>query len=200
MTKPPAVPVADRKPKSTAPSWSRVPQDLADQAKQYAGRKQQTMSDVLRDGLLLLLDQGQAPLFVYDRKEAKPAMMSDAKEGSAAILSDRKDATTWNASTPQREPSALHAVTPRRAPVAKVSDTKRDRAVIASDIKADRPPMVSDTKEGQIASPPAILSDTNIPAFDASKYSLGRLCPRGHDYHGTGQSLLRAATARLSRV
>jgi hypothetical protein len=38
---------------------------------------------------------------------------------------------------------------------------------------------------------PALVPDTDIPAFDTSKYSLGKLCPRGHDYHGTGQSLLR---------
>lgn len=29
------------------------------------------------------------------------------------------------------------------------------------------------------------------PAFDATKYRLGSLCPQGHDYHGTGQSLRR---------
>ena len=27
--------------------------------------------------------------------------------------------------------------------------------------------------------------------YDTSKYVLGKLCPRGHDYHSTGQSLLR---------
>jgi Arc/MetJ-type ribon-helix-helix transcriptional regulator len=31
------------------------------------------------------------------------------------------------------------------------------------------------------------------PSYDTSKYILGKLCPRGHDYHGTGQSLLRRA-------
>jgi len=36
---------------------------------------------------------------------------------------------------------------------------------------------------------PAMVSDTNVPAFDTTKYGLGQLCPRGHDYHGTGQSL-----------
>ena len=28
-----------------------------------------------------------------------------------------------------------------------------------------------------------------VPPYDTSKYRLGRLCPRGHDYHGIGQSL-----------
>jgi uncharacterized coiled-coil protein SlyX len=32
-----------------------------------------------------------------------------------------------------------------------------------------------------------------IPAYDTSKFVLGKLCPRGHDYLNTGQSLLRRA-------
>jgi hypothetical protein len=193
MTKPTGRPKGRPKTKEYTTLMARVPQDLADQARHYAGRMQQTMSDVLRDGLLLLLDQdqAQAPLFVYDRKEAQSTMLSDTQEGSTDIMSDRKRAATWNASHPQREPLTLHAVTPRRAPAVKVSDTKRDRATIMSDTKVAGPAMVSDTKEVQTASPPAIMSDTNIPAFDSRKFSLGKLCPRGHDYHGTGQSLLR---------
>jgi hypothetical protein len=32
---------------------------------------------------------------------------------------------------------------------------------------------------------------TQTPPYDPTKYTLGRLCPRGHDYQGTGQSLRR---------
>ena len=31
----------------------------------------------------------------------------------------------------------------------------------------------------------------DIPAFDPTKYTLGKLCPRRHNHQGTGQSLLR---------
>ena len=31
--------------------------------------------------------------------------------------------------------------------------------------------------------------EVDVPPYDTSKYVLGKLCPRGHDYHGTGQSL-----------
>jgi hypothetical protein len=31
--------------------------------------------------------------------------------------------------------------------------------------------------------------EADIPPYDTDKYVLGKLCPRGHDYHGTGQSL-----------
>ena len=55
------------------------------------------------------------------------------------------------------------------------------------------PSIISDTKKGQIASTPepAILSDTNMPAFDPATYILGKLCPRGHEHGNTGQSLLK---------
>jgi hypothetical protein len=41
------------------------------------------------------------------------------------------------------------------------------------------------------ASPAAIPAATQTPPYDPTKYTLGRLCPRGHDYQGTGQSLRR---------
>jgi hypothetical protein len=31
--------------------------------------------------------------------------------------------------------------------------------------------------------------EADIPPYDTSKYALGKLCPRRHDYHSTGQSL-----------
>src|SRR5713101_9336899 len=36
---------------------ARVPQDIADQAKRYAGLHRHTMSDILREGLLMLLQE-----------------------------------------------------------------------------------------------------------------------------------------------
>jgi hypothetical protein len=38
---------------------------------------------------------------------------------------------------------------------------------------------------------PLAPADTAIPPFDTSKFVLGKLCPRGHDYYGTGQTLRR---------
>lgn len=99
---------------------ARVPQDVADQAKRYARLHRHTMSDVLRESLLRLLQE--------------------------------------------EDPSR---------------------------------PYVSDTNGVQ-----EIMSDTNIapmplePApsgvdYDASKYTLGKLCPRRHRYKGTEKALLR---------
>jgi hypothetical protein len=102
-------------------------------------------------------------------------------------------------------------MTPSRTQSAKASDKKGGTSSILSDAKADVPSflsdakgdnrtpdvqeilpgMMSDRKVAKTASTPvpAMMSDTNVPAFDTTKYVLGKLCPRGHDYHGTGQSL-----------
>jgi len=180
MTKPTGRPRGRPKTKEYVTLMARVSQDLADRVKVYRSHKRQTMSDVLRDGLELLLEQEheQAPLYVYDRKGEKPSMMSDTKEESADIMSDRKDAMTVNMSDTKEE----RAGRLRRARSAKVSDTKGDMSAITSD-----------TKEAQTAGTPepAILSDRNIPTFDPSKYCLGKLCPRAHEHGTTGQSLLK---------
>jgi hypothetical protein len=34
-------------------------------------------------------------------------------------------------------------------------------------------------------------TESDVPAYEPTKYTLGKLCPRGHDYQGTGQTLLR---------
>ena len=117
MTKPTGRPKGRPKVKEYVTLMARVPLELVEQARKYAARKQQPISEVLRDGLLLLLEQEDtAPHYVYDRF-APPVKMSDTK---AAIL----------------------------------------------------------------------------PSFDTSKFYLGTLCPKGHDYHGTGQSLLRKHNQR----
>jgi len=127
---------------------ARFPQDLAERVERYAGRKRQTISEVLRDGVLVLLqddDDAYRP-FVSDRNSVRD-IMSDTKEEE------------------EEPPETLPLImSDRNAGVAQAADIAEASADIVSD---------------------------NIPAFDAAKHVLGKLCPRSHDYHGTGQSLLR---------
>ena len=37
----------------------------------------------------------------------------------------------------------------------------------------------------------AAMADTTTPAYDATRFVLGKLCPRGHAYGTTGKTLLR---------
>jgi hypothetical protein len=48
-------------------------------------------------------------------------------------------------------------------------------------------PTVQPAPDPSPTKPPA----ARVPAFDAKTYYLGALCPRGHSYYSTGQSLRR---------
>jgi len=65
-----------------------------------------------------------------------------------------------------------------------VSDT---RPTQRENVAPHEPAPLSDT---EASSCPA-LSDTEIPPFDTSKFVLGKLCPRNHEYYGTGMTLRR---------
>jgi len=212
MTTPTGRPRGRPKTKEYVTLMARVPQELADRVQRYAGLHQQPISVVLRDALEVLLEEDRYHPFLSDMNRASDTL-SDTKAESARIMSDRKEAQADIVSDMNADTPAPRAVTPPRTRSAKVSDTKEVEPAILSDMKEDVPPivsytkgddrtpdgheippaMMSDTKADQAESPPepAILSDTNIPAFDTSKYSLGKLCPRGHAHGTTGQSLLR---------
>ena len=180
MTKPTGRPKGRPKGPEYLTLTARMPLELVEQVRRYAGRKRQPLSEVLRDGLLLLLEQEDtAPRYAYDRKAAPvqapdiPSKVSDIKEDTALA---RKAPVVHQAS---KVPDIKGALLPPGTP----------RAVIVSDIKEE-----SDSTYGKSLAPqPDNVSDikeaVSVPLFDTIKYRLGKLCPRGHDYHGAGQSL-----------
>ncbi len=201
MTTPTGRPRGRPKTKEYVTLMARVPQELADRVQRYAGLHQQPISVVLRDALEVLLEEDRYHPFLSDMNRA-PDNVSDTKAESASIMSDMKEEQAYIVSDMNDDTPATSAVTPPHTRSAKVSDTKEGVSAMLSDIKGDDctpdvqeslPSIMSDTKEVQPEGTPApaILSDTNIPAFDTSKYSLGKLCPRGHAHGTTGQSLLR---------
>jgi hypothetical protein len=122
------------------------------------------------------------------------AMLSDMS-GEDEYASDTKAAMTEITSDNNKGRAATHTKAPVRAQSQKVSAMKAvdDNT---SDTKTDSSSMLSDKKEAPATSlpeprAPAFVSDSNTPAYDTSKHYLGKLCPRRHDYNGTGQSLLR---------
>jgi hypothetical protein len=62
-----------------------------------------------------------------------------------------------------------------------VADRHADRVQTAADRDADTPPTPADSPRQTEGCPP----------FDPAKSVLGRLCPRGHEWGSTGQSLRR---------
>ena len=211
MTKPTGRPRGRPKTKEYVTLMARVDVTLADEVKRYASLHRQPISVVIRDALMLLMEEYPfagdrsvphrlaAHEFLSDRYESPldmligetdsaevedllsdmntdvvEAMLSDTN-GEDKYVSDTKEARTDIASDDNRERAAKRTRTPVRGRSRKASDGKTvDHNV--SDEKAETSPMVS---------------DTNVPGYDTSKHYLGKLCPRRHDYHGTGQSLLR---------
>jgi hypothetical protein len=122
------------------------------------------------------------------------AMLSDTSGGDEYV-SDTKEARTNITSDENTGRAAVPIRTPARVRSRKVSDRK----VVddnTPDRKADSSSILSDKKEAAATSlpgpqAPAFVSDTNTPTYDTSKHYLGKLCPRQHNYNGTGQSLLR---------
>jgi hypothetical protein len=221
MTKPTGRPRGRPKTKEYVTLMARVDIALANQVKRYASLHRQPVSVVIRDALILLMEEypcagdhsGPQRLaaheFLSDRYESSldtllgeidsaelDALLADTNEdmveamlsdtsGEDEYMSDTKVAITDIASDDNRDSIATSPETPVRGRSRKASGRKTvDNNV--SDKKAARPSITSDRKEDA----PSIMSDANIPAYDTSKHYLGKLCPRKHDYHGTGQSLL----------
>ena len=132
------------------------------------GLHRQTVSDVLRDGLLVLLQEEDPYRQYVSDTNTVPAIMSDGKEEKPDITPDTTEG--------QAAQEALTVI---------LSYGKEDNTDMMSDAKEEQPDIASDVNTA-----PDIMSD-GIPPFDPGKYVLGKLCPRSHDYHGTGQSLLR---------
>ena len=154
MPKPTGRPRGRPKTKEYSTLMARVPQELADRVKRYAAAHRQPIAVVLRDALLLLMDE-------YPSSADRSAPHRIAAH---EFLSDRYDSSL----------DTLLGETDSAAFEALLSDTNAEVVDALLEGGNRRPDMVSDTR---------------VPAFDTTKYGLGKLCPRGHDYHGTGQSL-----------
>jgi hypothetical protein len=143
MTKPTGRPRGRPKTKEYVTIMARVPQDLADRVQRYAGRKRQTISDMVRDGLLALLQEDDPyRQFTSDTNTAQD-IMSDTKgdeeeeeppDAQPVIMSDTKEAVPYNMSDMNTEIA---------------SDTKEGNAYILSDSKEEQPVIVSDAKKAR---------------------------------------------------
>jgi len=79
--------------------------------------------------------------------------------------------------TPQWTPQPVPQETPQR---------QRRHSAATPQGTPQETPQKSDTAQEAPRGTPL-----ETPPFDASKFILGKLCPRGHDYYGTGKTLRR---------
>jgi len=145
MTKPTGRPHGRPKTKEYVTLMARFPQDLADRVERYAGRKRQTVSEVLRDGVLVLLQDDDPYLpFVSDRNTVSD-MLSDATreeeeeappDAQSVIVSDTNEAMPENVSDGKGE----------IAPAVGMAEASTDTL---SDVKEAQPVIVSDTKKAR---------------------------------------------------
>ena len=214
MTKPTGRPRGRPKAKEYSTLMARVPQGLAARVKRYAAAHRQPISVVIRDALLLLMDEypSSADLAAPHRIAAHE-FLSDRYDSSLDTLLRETDSAGLEALLSDMNEEVIDTILEEansRPDI--VSDTKEAMADMTSDSNTDRAetdrgisartrsrkasdrkaePAARRSDRTRAVSPPvaAMMSDTHVPAFDTGKYVLGKLCPQGHDYHGTGQSL-----------
>jgi hypothetical protein len=155
---------------------------LADRVKRYAAAHRQPLAVVMRDALLLLMDEypSSADLSAPHRIAAHE-FLSDRYDSSLDMLLGETDSAELEAFLSDTNAEVIDTIL----------EGANRRSDVVSDTTLGDTPRLSDRTAAQTESTPgpARMSDTNVPAFDTTKYGLGKLCPRGHDYHGTGHSL-----------
>ncbi len=141
MTKPTGRPRGRPKTKEYVTLMARFPQDLADRVERYAGRKRQTVSEMLRDGVLVLLQDDDPYLPFMSDRNTMSDILSDAKrdeeeeappDAQSVIVSDINEALPDNVSDGKGG----------IAPAAGMAEASTDTL---SDVKEAQPVIVSDT-------------------------------------------------------
>ena len=121
--------------------------------------------------------------FAVLMRDALSAYLADTPPPGPLTAADtRTDTLPTGAPTPadtlQQLQEQLSALTTRVEILEQMRTPRRqsaDRALTPADSAADTP----------------LISTAACPPFDATKNRLGRLCPRGHEWGRTGQTLLR---------
>jgi hypothetical protein len=111
-----------------------------------------------------------------------PPTRADTPADSLRVLQEALDTLIRRVDTLEQLPTA------RR----QLADSRRQLA-------ADTPPTGADTRRQPPADTAPTGADTQPPPYDPTRYFLGVLCPRGHDYAGTGQSVRKRSNHSCQR-
>ena len=166
--RPPTYQTADEKPVSVS---LRIPRAIYDQVQHQASQRRITLTTAVLDGLELWLQHSADPRGSLSYDNGNTVMQK---------LQDQEQRLTTLETALAKRSMATPAVS--RNSVHKLQD----------DIPYDN----SNTaiQESAVAMP-ATTEPSAVPLVETRNVRLGRLCPRGHDYNGTGQSLRRATRA-----
>ena len=176
----------------------KIATTLLARVKSYAGQRQLSVSELFKDGVEWRIGEGDA----LTQRYATGASRAQDASGNTEIQ-DWRQRETENSNVLQEIRTALARQETQLQALAHVLE---QRAVVST------PPVASGktipTSPGQdSASEPApgkqrrqsaearhadngnSVLQSDVPPFDTTKYVLGKLCPRGHDEYGPGQSL-----------
>jgi hypothetical protein len=153
-----------------------------------AGRSGKPLAAIVRDALVdYLTRQPQQPTTAEDSPPLVAAMTAmtarlDTLEHHLHQLTTQVAAMTATAASGQTHPSAQsppHVTATRQSRQPRQSQQSRQ----PRQSQRSRQPRQSQRSE--------LPAWGDIPPFDTTKFVLGKLCPRGHEYYGTGQTLRR---------
>jgi hypothetical protein len=145
------------------------------------------------DTLVGEIDSASLDELLSDSNKAAMAIIDADAASEREYLSDtnKEEDILSGASTGEAIMSDIKEV-----PTALASDTNEELARVASGINAKLAQLFSpNPRKGRAtkAVPTPIMSDTKADDadFNSTTHLLGKLCPRKHEYRGTGQSVLR---------
>ena len=173
------MPRHDRKAYETL--TARIPQDLVEAARRYASLHHCTVSDLLRDSLQRYLNA----------ESAGPIGTSEAKvlQGQTEVIQEVLRKVLQGQTEVIQEVRRLHSALGEASavhPLYGQTEVRREGgspAVVSAEVVQGQ--TTGAATNGQTEVRPR----EPLPAFDPGRYRLGKLCPRGHDWQGTGQSL-----------
>jgi hypothetical protein len=170
---------------------ARVPSDLADKVKRYAARHRCSVAELIRDGLEMRLDAEGVP------GRTRPPAQGLPNQDDSPSMPDNGNTEIHELSPMLREAIAA-TVLETLAHVQSRTPGEHGEAVIQ---QSPFPVLQHDTGESQDDAAALAPEQTALdrvaaacaPAraddFDHTRYVLGPLCKRGHDWQGTGQTL-----------
>lgn len=163
----------------------RIPQALYERLDRYASEHRQTVSALVRDGIEMRLD---APADPRSRRAGSTTDDPELWIDGASILRDMQATLARHETQMQALMQAIERQTTPAGNGLYSSHTTMPATEVAvsyQEAAYTQRPALADEQIPESPMPAA------VPPHDPSKYRLGKLCPKGHDYHGTGQSLLR---------
>ena len=161
----------------------RIPQALYERVERYASEHRQTVSELVRDGIEMRLD---APADPRSRRAGSPTDDTELRMDGASILRDMQATLARHETQMQALMQAIERQT-----------TPAGNGLYSSHTTMPATEVAVSYQEAAYTQRPALANEqipestipAAVPPHDPSKYRLGKLCPRGHDYQGTGQSL-----------